>query len=371
MIFRGFDELNKVARPRYLIRPVIESGSVGMLFSPSGAGKSFVALDLSCSVATGRDWAGMKVRALPVIYIAAEGSEAFSRRVRGWYHDALDRYEGDQERQALIAHLQHNLCVMPHPVQFTNESVRAELITSIRGHFGADQPIGLIVVDTVARNILGIEENSNTEMGAFVDACYALRSGLGVEEESQGEEEDEERVRNEPAILLIHHTGKAELTIDGDPNARGASALKAGCDFAFALVKSNGVLRLQATKLKDAAEPEPMLVTWSEPVIVGFDFDAGEPITTLVSRVGVAGSAVSVKAEREEKRIADSISIDNRIKDEVTQNPQITTRELSARLDISKTTIGRRMKRMLDRAEILRRDSCYYVNLEPFITTSS
>jgi hypothetical protein len=95
----------------------------------------------------------------------------------------------------------------------------------------------LIVVDTVARSFGGGDENSTRDMGSFVAGCDDIRAAA-----------------DGATVLLVHHTGHGEKH-----RARGAMALHAALDASYRMEKGeDGVVRLEAVKMKDAPIPEPM-----------------------------------------------------------------------------------------------------------------
>ena len=70
--------------PEMLVGHVLECGTLAELYGDSNTGKSFVALDLAFSVATGCQWHGEAVRQGGVLYFAGEGERGLSRRARAW-----------------------------------------------------------------------------------------------------------------------------------------------------------------------------------------------------------------------------------------------------------------------------------------------
>jgi RecA-family ATPase len=260
---RTFDELNEIPRPRYLLRPMIELGTLGMLYGASGLGKTFITLDMALCVATGRPWAGMATAPWPVLYVSAEGGDAIGRRVRAWYLDSSARCESDDERNHMLHLLQQNFIVVPHAVQIADLFQRGELLESCRNAFGPDRRVGLVVLDTVARNAMGLEENSNTDMGRFIDACASLKGALAVAQEDSAD-------HGEPTILLVHHTGE-------------------------------------------------------------------------------------------------EAKVDRAIMDEMIKDPQLTVRAIAEYLDMSKSTVGRRVKWLLESGKVTRRDKCYYADSGLFV----
>mgnify|MGYP003451734953 CR=1 FL=1 len=64
--------------------PWLRSGTINMLFAPTGAGKSHWAFNLSLAVAGGLDWLGQKCTKAKVLYIDGEmGGDAWVRRLSG------------------------------------------------------------------------------------------------------------------------------------------------------------------------------------------------------------------------------------------------------------------------------------------------
>jgi hypothetical protein len=63
----------EIYNPKYLIDGIIEESSLVGLIGPSGAGKTFVALDMALSMATGKDYHGLFVKKGLAILSAGEG----------------------------------------------------------------------------------------------------------------------------------------------------------------------------------------------------------------------------------------------------------------------------------------------------------
>jgi AAA domain len=57
----------------WLIEDYLERDTVTQLFGDPGSGKSFIALDMALSIATGQEWHGHATKSGPVFYIAGEG----------------------------------------------------------------------------------------------------------------------------------------------------------------------------------------------------------------------------------------------------------------------------------------------------------
>jgi AAA domain len=210
------EELEQLPPPRWLVRNHLVAESISVLFGPSGGGKTFVALDLALAVATGQDWLGTEpVEGGYVVYATGEGLAGLARRIAAW-------------REAHGSPSLARFRVLPVAVQFMDaadlERLRADLRT-------LPEAPKLIVVDTLARSMVGAEENSARDMGVFL---------AGIE-----------RISTEWAahVLLVHHTGKTGET------ERGTTALRAFVQTMLRLVGEDGTATLSCDKQKDGAAP--------------------------------------------------------------------------------------------------------------------
>lgn len=228
-----------------LVRGLLPRSGLGVIFGPSGCGKSFLALDVALHVAMGRAWAFQRTEPAGVVYIAAEGAEGFRRRVVA----ARDRLGAWEAQFAMIA-AAPNLGASPGD--------GPELVASIRSQtLSQGWSPGLVVIDTTARVIPGVEENSLKDMGRFVDNADLIARELRC------------------LVLLVHHTGK-----NPEAGMRGSTALHGAADVEWSVSIEDGVRSVRLAKSKDGADN----LAWSfalAVVEIGTD-DDGEPITTCV-----------------------------------------------------------------------------------------
>ena len=239
--------------PDWLIPGAIEKNSLGLLFGESYTGKSFVAIDLALRVATGTPWRGKPVGQMPVVYIAGEGQSGIGRRLLAWeLHNGVTRNDAR--------------FYFANALAMTDAAELAELVEDIDVE---GQP-GLIVLDTVARNFGGGDENSNADAGRFVAACDRLRE------------------RYQCTVLAVHHVGHGDKS-----RARGASALKAALDSEYRQTMTDDKkMLLTATKLKDAELPAPLAAELVTVDLPGMFDDYGDP----VSSAALAWDGVDVDA---------------------------------------------------------------------------
>src|SRR3954454_6685899 len=105
--------------PEWLVYEILPRDGVGELCGPPGTYKSFLALDLALSVATGTDWTGREVKQGSVVYIAGEGASGYKSRVPSW-----KRAKGVTEEVPFY--------LVPEAVQFVDTRETDALIVSMR-----------------------------------------------------------------------------------------------------------------------------------------------------------------------------------------------------------------------------------------------
>lgn len=140
----------------------------------------------------------------------------------------------------------------------------------------------LIVLDTLARTILGLDELSSRDMGIFVRNAERIGERLGA------------------LVMPVHHTGK-----DEGRGMRGSSALNGAADAQWQLRRDARGILFNVEKMKDG--PSGFDVRFDlEEVEVGTDAD-GDAVTTRVvgfpeQPVVVAAAAPQAKPGRTLKR---------------------------------------------------------------------
>lgn len=224
MIFDAEDSLRNSAMQKWLIDGIIPCDGFGVLYGPSGTYKSFLALDIAASVATGIGWHGFDVDCPgPVLYVAAEGAMGLKERAVAW-----TRYHKRDYGHLVIL----PMAIMMDDVVMTQNFIEAALMAQEK----IGNPFGMVVIDTMARSFSG-DENSAQETGAFVNSVSRWRATLG-----------------DCTVLIIAHSGK-----NTSSGIRGSSAIKAACDFVY-VISRPGPLQVvvKNEKQKDIDEAEPM-----------------------------------------------------------------------------------------------------------------
>jgi len=225
----------ELTAPQYLIEGLIEQQSLCQMFGEPGSGKSFMAIDAACSIASGKDFHGRPVARGPVIYVAGEGRRGVVRRINAW---AMTHS---------VELIDMSLYVSRMAVGMNNGTNLAGLkeeIRSIAEEFGSP---ALIILDTLARNFGDGDENDTRDMTSFIAEVDRLNDEFHC------------------ASLIVHHAGHGEKG-----RARGSSALKGALDAEYKISKQVDRIRMSCSKMKDEDEPDPMSF-YLVPVEMGHD----------------------------------------------------------------------------------------------------
>lgn len=179
----------RYALPEY----AIFEGGFNLLFGHRGTGKSFFGVDVACRYAQ----LGKRV-----LYIAAEGVPTYNPRVAAWhdYHNVA---------------LSPNLYFWAQPVPVGDVSAfevwRGAVADGLEPH--------MIVVDTVARCMTGMDENSTRDMGRYVEVWQQFAN-------------------NGVTLLHIHHTNRGGAQ-------RGSIALDSAADSVLVLRRNDGLIEVR------------------------------------------------------------------------------------------------------------------------------
>lgn len=210
--------------PEWLLKGLIPRGAITLLTGDSGVGKSTLALAAAAAVAEGSPFLGFSATQSHAVYVDGENPAAVvSERLDRLgipYSDNLHIWGGWNNPPSAGPGF-------PAVVDFARERR------------------GLLVYDSLIQFHNGSEQDSS-ETRRYL-ALYRHLANLGA------------------AVLLLHHTGKAENT----KQYRGSSDIKAAVDQALCLELigegqgNTRTLRLTAFKTR-IAHLEPLRIEWSE-----------------------------------------------------------------------------------------------------------
>lgn len=211
-------ELADLPSPHPLVAATLDLGTVAVLGGYWGTCKSFVAQDWAACIATGKAWLGRPVERRRVLYVAAEGAQGLHGRWQSWEIAWRTNIEPGW------------LTVLPDAVALSDHARVADLALVVR-----ERGFGVVVLDTLAKCAVGLDENSARDMGVVVSALYRLRSAT-----------------IDGTLIAVHHTGKDKATL------RGSSAIEGGVDTVYQIEGDPHCLTLHRTKRKDGPRDDAL-----------------------------------------------------------------------------------------------------------------
>ena len=235
--------IEAVLTSNYMVKGWFDRNCLSMLYGPSNAGKTFVALDIAMHIAAGKAWRGLRVNGGPVLYIAAEGGAGIRNRLA-----AIKRERPDMASAPFT--------LLPVGLDLHGQG-DALAVCEIM----PDEAPALVVIDTLARSLGAGDENTAKDAAMFVRNCDLIREVTGAH------------------VMVIHHTGK-----DEDRGARGSSALRAAVDNEIQVTAEWEIL---SRKQRDQKPPDPLHFKLRS-VVLGMDED-GELVTSAVVDVAEPG----------------------------------------------------------------------------------
>lgn len=246
-----------------VVEDVLTVGGLSVMYGESNSGKSFLACDMDCAIATGSQWLGKRTVRGAVLYVAGEGAESIKLRVLAWrQHHALEPW----------------LAIVPAAVNLLDKSAQVALVVEacsfVSQHYGA--PVCKITVDTLARSFGGGNENAAEDMGAVIAHADEIRAKTGAH------------------VMFVHHSGK-----DAAKGSRGHSSLKAATDTEIEVTADEATKTHNAeiTKQRDLGSRGERLSARFVVVEMGRD-QWGKALTTCVVEQSRAPAPPRVHADQ-------------------------------------------------------------------------
>lgn len=195
-------------------------GYLTILAGAAGVGKTTLALQMAAQVGTPEN---------PALYMDAENGPVQLRRLT----DAMAIPSG------------HVTLVDMNGLALTDGAVLDTLKSELLGRgiatLARRRQMGtpFVVFDSLRRYAPGLSENSSDDMAPYIASLTTLAR------------------ETQSALVLIHHASSKPDA----PAMRGSTAIEDQADIAFTLGPYKGTLRLQAVKMRPAAQPLPVYYT--------------------------------------------------------------------------------------------------------------
>jgi hypothetical protein len=213
-------ELENEPLPDFIIDKTLVAKSLAMLVGEPGTYKSFIALAFAMCIKAGVPFAGRAVTQGSVVYVLAEGRGMFSLRTRAW-----------KQHNDILGDL--GVFLLTHPVQLAD---RGEVESLIQAILALPERPALVIIDTLARSAVGLNENSAEHMGAVIAGADRIREATGA------------------AVLLLHHTPR------GEERERGSTALRGATDTLLLATVDGDFITLSVKRQKDVEEATPLVL---------------------------------------------------------------------------------------------------------------
>lgn len=209
--------------------------------------KSFLALDMALSIASGVPFHGKATEQGTVMYIAGEGQQGVLKRIEAW------RQERNVDKIT-------NFYLMVKPVLVSEPAACRDLIDLINAA-PADSKPEVVFIDTVARNMKGDENGSG--MADFIAGCDEIRAETGAH------------------VVAVHHTPKNSDTM------RGWSGLPGAVDFSYLVEKHSKRPLTAIMSAVDAKDHEDTNQLFFDMIVrdTGAVDKSGLAITSLVPKL--------------------------------------------------------------------------------------
>ncbi len=195
--FLSYEDMENLSEPDWLIDGLIMEQTSALLFGKSNSFKSFLAIDMACSIATGdiRDgWHGHDITdGWPVLYVATEGALGVAKqRIPGWY----DAHDVSRNRR-------NDVVLYPQEIALDDENAVNDLVRSCAINCSEREEttewedpahsFKLVVIDIFGASMMGPETSDETARAWVRNINHIMRT-------------------MKCAVLTVAHTGWADST---------------------------------------------------------------------------------------------------------------------------------------------------------------
>jgi hypothetical protein len=212
--FQVYDEgeLDTLPDPAWAVEQHVPAAGLVTVTADSNVGKTFYAIDLSYSVATGRRFFGeYDVRQGAVLYVYSEGQAGAKRRRAAW-----KSFHGVESAPVRF---------VPSSLDFSQEITGRTLIEKATAK-GWPVP-DVVVIDTLTDNFGGGDTSDHKDMRRFLATVNLLRQQYGC------------------AVVVLHHTGW------DSKRERGAKSIRDAADVAIFLDRKDDEIVVSCEKMRD------------------------------------------------------------------------------------------------------------------------
>jgi putative DNA primase/helicase len=215
---RTYRELLRCDPPKETVEDVLPATGSACIYGQSGAGKTFLALDLALAIARGdRTWFGYRVAQRHVIYVCLEGEANIRDRLKAHADGS-----GKPIPDSLVI-------IDNEPFELANQDDIDHLLTLTAGH---ESPV--VIIDTLTRATAGMDLNNSSDMGKAIAGIDRIR-----------------REGNCLVVSIYHSTSKTNGT---NATELGHSSLRGSLDASLFVWADGDAKKWTTAKVKDASD---------------------------------------------------------------------------------------------------------------------
>ena len=213
--FEGFEKVDAPTVPMsWTVQDLIPDKSIGAIYGERESLKSFLALDLALSVATGTPFNGAATRQGSVLYFAPEGSTGIGIRRDAW------KAQNGWENKFVPFYSRGG------SFSFTSQHDRDYLADLLA--FAHDFAPRLVIFDTLGQSLGDADENSASDINKIARFLNDLK------------------LAHDCSFLWVDHSGHESKRV------RGSSAKGGALDFEYYVKRKGDQIEVTNTKMKDA-----------------------------------------------------------------------------------------------------------------------
>ena len=267
-----FKPLSEIVRKHpgmrtWWIRDYIPAAAVVLIYGDPACGKTTIATDIGCAIATATQWRGIQSKQGSILYVAAEDYYGARLRTEAWF-----------ERNNLSCNTDA-IAMLDVPIVLAEEMDVNELIDQINA-----MPVkpAVITIDTLALSMGKYSENNDMQL--FCNGATKIKNRTGL------------------TVIIIHHCGHGDKG-----RSRGGSQLPANADVIYQVERKDDICTMRCQKMKNGIEPANLSWAMETEYTQWVDEDS-KPITSVVLTPTEA-SAKEVKPKKPSQQQEVALSV--------------------------------------------------------------
>lgn len=238
-------ELKNRPDPEWQVEGVVQRDTLMLIVGAQETYKTFVALDMALSISEGQDWHERPCKQGTTVYVSAEGGSGLGLRVHAW-----EIARGVESKAAFF--------LADQAPQFLDRNRGGDVEELLLSLALLEHKPTFIVVDTLARVMVGHDENSAEDMGVLIATADRIRQATGA------------------TVALVHHNNK-------QGGARGSTALLGAVHTIIECSRETNSPRVvvKCGKQKDADHFQSMILE-ARTIALDINETSGQSRTSLV-----------------------------------------------------------------------------------------